>query len=104
MKTGVFFGAVDQFVLDTLFYPLSARFRYVKQNDLQFRKDLEEIRPLLDKPLDFEKTLAEEFLPSYPDLEKTEAFKSLHAVLIGLWHLLDKHGTYPYMVKTLPVY
>ena len=101
MKSGVFFGAVDQFVLDTLFYPLSARFGYVEENDPQFRKDLKEIRPLIDKPLDFEKTLAKDFPPDYPDLDKTEAFKSLHAVLIGLWHLLDEQGTYPYMVKTL---
>ena len=56
----------------------------------------------MDKPLDFEKTLAKHFPADYPDLEKTEAFKSLHAVLIGLWHLLDEYGTYPYMVKGLP--
>ena len=103
-KIGAFFGATEQFVFDTLFYPLSARFGYVEKNDAQFREDLREVRPLLDEPLDFEKTLAKDFPPDYPDLEKTEAFKSLHAVLIGLWHLLDEHGTYPYMVKALPEY
>ena len=101
-ETGSFFGVMDQLILETLFYPLSARFGYVEENDAQFRKDLREVRPLLDKPLDFEKTLAKDFPPDYPDLEKTEAFKSLHAVLIGLWHLLDEYGTYPYMVKGLP--
>ena len=103
-EIGSFFSATEQFVLDTLFYPFSARFGYVEEDDAQFRKDLREVRPLLDKPLDFEKTLAEDFPADYPDLEKTEAFKSLHAVLIGLWHLLDEHGTYPYMVKAFPEY
>ena len=103
-ETGSLFGVMDQLILETLFYPLSARFGYVEENDAQFRKDLREVRPLLDKPLDFEKTLAKDFPADYPDLEKTEAFKSLHAVLIGLWRILDEHGTYPYMVKALPEY
>ena len=97
-ETGILFSAMDQFVLNTLFYPLSARFGYVEQNDVQFRKDLREIRPLMDKPLDFEKTLAERFLPDYPDLQITGAFKSFHAVLISLWRILDE----PYMMKVLP--
>ena len=70
---------------------------------MQFRKNLREIRPLIDTPLDFEQKLAEEFLPDYPELEMTDAFKSLHAVLVGLWHLLDEHGTYPYLMKALPI-
>ena len=57
----------------------------------------------LQKALDFEQKLAEEFLPDYPELEMTEAFKSLHAVLVGLWRLLDEHGTYPYLMKVLPI-
>ena len=102
-KIGALFTAHDQFILNTLFYPLSARFRYVEKNDVQFRKNLREIRPLLDTPLDFEKKLAEDFLPDYPELEMTDAFKSLHAVLVGSWHLLDEHGTYPYLMKALPI-
>ena len=101
-KTGALFTTHDQFILNTLFYPLSARFGYVEKNDVQFRKNLREIRPLIDTPLDFEQKLAEEFLPDYPELEMTDAFKSLHAVLVGLWHLLDEHGTYPYLMKVLP--
>ena len=102
VETGAFFRTMDQFVLNTLFYPLSARFGYVEQNDAQFRKDLVEIRPLMDKPLDFEKTLAKRFLPGYSNLQMTGAFKSFHAVLIGLWRILDEYGTYPYMMKALP--
>jgi tetratricopeptide (TPR) repeat protein len=102
-KTGALFTAADQFILNTLFYPLSARFGYVEKNERAFKNNLQEIRPLIDIPLDFEQKLAEEFLPDYPELEMTDAFKSLHAVLVGLWHLLDEHGTYPYLMKALPI-
>lgn len=74
----------------------------MERDDSQFRKDLGRLRPLLDKPMDFEKTLAEEFLPSYPDLEKTESFKAFHATLISMWNVLNEYGTYPNMFKTLP--
>ena len=101
-ETGSFFGVMDQLILETLFYPLSARFGYVEEDDAQFRKDLGQIRPLLDKPLDFEKTLAEDFPADYPDLEKTGVYKSFRAVLIGLWQILDKYGTFPFLIKNFP--
>ena len=101
MKTGDLFSTHDQFIIDTLFYPLSARFGYVDENEAQFRKNLREIRPLIDTPLDFEKKLAEEFLPDYPELEMTEAFKSLHAGLINSWNILNQIGAYPNKIKTL---
>ena len=102
-KTGLLFTPHDQFILNTLFYPLSARFGYVEENEAQFRRNLWEIRPLIDAPLDFENKLAEEFLPDYPELEMTEAFKSLHAGLFRSWRLLDEHGRYPYLMKALPI-
>ena len=36
------------------------------------------------------------------ELEETGDFKSLHAVLLGLWSLLDEQGTYPHMMQVLP--
>ena len=102
MKVGSFFSDHDQLVLQTLFYPLSARFGYVEADEVRFRKDLEEIRPYLEKPLDFETKLSADFPASYPELEETGDFKSLHAVLLGLWSLLDEQGTYPYMMEVLP--
>ena len=101
-EVGTFFSTKDQFILQTLFYPLSSRFGYVEENVEQFRKDLSEVRSLIEKPLDFEEKLAEEFLPDYPDLPMTGAFKYLHAVLMAVWLQLDKHGTYPNMIKALP--
>ena len=56
----------------------------------------------LEHPLDFEVTLAQDFPADYPDLEKTGSFKTLHAVLMGVWGLLDEHGTYPHMMGVLP--
>ena len=94
-KTGVLFTTHDQFILNTLFYPFSARFGYVEKNEAQFKKDLTEIRPLIDAPLDFEKKLSEDFLPDYPELQQSEAFKSLHAGLINSWSVLDQNETYP---------
>ena len=86
---GTFFSSKDQFILGTLFYPLSSRFGYVETDGEQFKRDLSEVRPLLDKPLDFEETLAKEFPPDYPDLQVTGAFKHLRAVLIAVWSVLD---------------
>ena len=102
MKVGSFFSDHDQLILSTLFYPLSSRFGYVETDGSRFRKDLDEIRPYLEKPLDFETTLSADFPSSYPELEETGDFKSLHAVLLGLWSLLDAQGTYPYMMEVLP--
>ena len=99
---GTFFSSKDQFILGTLFYPLSSRFGYVETDGEQFKRDLSEVRPLLDKPLDFEETLAKEFPPDYPDLQVTGAFKHLRAVLIAVWSVLDDCGTYPNLLKSLP--
>ncbi len=101
-EPGTFFSTSDQFILATLFYPLSARFGYVETNAKQFAKDLKTVYPLISKPLDFEKKLASTFLPGYPVLENTTSFKSFHAILVALWQVLDERGTYPYMLKSLP--
>jgi hypothetical protein len=102
IKTGALFSVADQFILQTLFYPLSARFGYVECDDSLFRKDLKRLRILLDEPMDFENKLAKKFLPSYPDLKKSEHFKSLHAKLISIWSVLNEYGTYPNMLEVLP--
>jgi hypothetical protein len=101
MKPGRLFSKKDLFILETLFYPLSAAFGYVEHDDRQFKKNLKEIRCLLDKPLDFEAGLAKYFTGDYPALENSSPFRSLHITLIGAWRLLDKFGTYPYMIKPI---
>ena len=102
VKPGKFFSAADQFILETLFYPLSARFGYVEADEAQFKKDHAKIRPLLDEPMEFEKKLGDTFSLEYPELEKTDVHMSLHATLTSMWNILDKHGTYPNLMKPLP--
>ena len=102
MEVGSVFSEHDQFILSTLFYPLSARFGYVDKDEVQFRNNLKQIRPYLERPLDFESKLSKDFPSDYPELLQTEAFKALHAVLLGVWYVLDSHGTYPHMMKVLP--
>lgn len=102
-KVGKFFSNKDQFILGTLFYPLSAGFGYVKRDDRKFREDLKKISTLIDEPLEFELKLAKNFPQSYPILTQSSAYKYFHAMLQGRWYILDKYGTYPDMVKQLPI-
>lgn len=101
-KTWSLLGTQDRHILETLFYPFNCRFGYVEPNQRRFEKELQEIRPLLEKPLDFELNLAKDFLPAYKPLEMTERYKAFHAVLLGRWRILDELGTYPDMFKPLP--
>lgn len=100
-KPGLLFSESDQFILGTLFYPFSVQFGYVEKNDAQFRRDLKEIRPLLERPMDFERELSTKFPDGYPILETTGSFKALHAVLLGRWKVLDEQGTYPGLLTPL---
>ncbi|MBF0382927.1 MAG: tetratricopeptide repeat protein [Magnetococcales bacterium] len=101
-KVGKLFSEKDQFIIGTLFYPLRAQLGYVDWNRDKFEEDLQKVRPLLYVPLDFEKNFAEKFSDEYPELEATFPYKSFHATLIGRWKVLDEHGSYPNMLKTLP--
>ena len=56
-QVGSIFTKNDQLILSTLFYPFSAQFGYVPENFELFQTNLNKIRPLLDKPFDFEKAL-----------------------------------------------
>ena len=57
-KIGSIFSKNDQFILQTLFYPFSVRFGYRKENEEQFKLDLQRIRPMIDEIFDFEKKIA----------------------------------------------
>ena len=100
---GSLFSEKDQFILETLFYPFNARFGYVEKNQSKFINDLQTIRPLLEKPMDFEKILSNNFSQEYPPLEKTAAYKAFHAMMLGRWHVLKDYDTYPNMFRALPL-
>lgn len=100
---GAIFGERDQFVLATLFYPFSVRFGYREPDAEKFRKDLQDIRPLLGRLLLFEETMAENMGINREDLEKSVPSKLLHAGLLERWKVLDEMGEYPHMLEPLPI-
>ncbi|MBF0382351.1 MAG: tetratricopeptide repeat protein [Magnetococcales bacterium] len=101
-KSGALFSEQDRFILGTLFYPLSVKFGYVEKNQDKFVSDLEMVRHLLEKPLDFELALSKKIPKDYPELEMTAAYKAFHSMLLGRWRILDEFGTYPNMFNPLP--
>jgi len=100
---GELFSETDQMILQTLFYPLSARFGYVDEDQKSFTENLKKIKLLIEKPLDFEISLSAHFSSDYPNLEATGAFRSLHASFQSCWQILNEYGTYPNMVNKFPL-
>ena len=56
-KIGKVFTEKDRYILQTLFYPFSERFGYVKKDIKKFKSDLKIIYPLMQEMFDFEKEL-----------------------------------------------
>ena len=101
---GTVFSEKDQFVLSTLFYPFSVRFNYVKENLQQFKKDLQIIRPMIDKMFDFEKIIAEQTKMSEEKFMKSGDYLYLRSGIIERWDTLNKFYTYPNMLTPLKIY
>ncbi|MBH88951.1 MAG: hypothetical protein CMF71_01800 [Magnetovibrio sp.] len=93
----------DQFILKTLFNPFSVRFGYQNSNQLQFKSDLIEIKPLLKGMFDFEKEMMEKLGLKPNQLENQEAYKIFHAGLLDRWNVLNEFGEYPNMLEPLVV-
>jgi hypothetical protein len=102
-KVGSIFSENDQFILRTLFYPFSVRFKYTEENEKQFEADLQEIRPKLDEMFDFEKTIVAE-TEANPDLFiKSGFYLYLRSGLIERWNTLNEFSTYPNMINPLKI-
>ena len=102
-KVGSLFSEKDQIILRTLFYPFSVRFGYTKENEEQFKIDLQKIRPMIDEIFDFEKNIAETMQISLEKLIGSGSYLYLRSGLIERWNTLNKFGTYPNMIKVLKV-
>ena len=102
-KVGSILSKNDQFVLRTLFYPFSVKFGYTEENPEQFKSDLEEIRPKIDKLFDFEKELARKQYQKPEQLIGTGPYLYLRAGLIGRWNVLNQFQTYPNMLEPLKI-
>ena len=100
-KLGSVFSENDQFILKTLFYPFSARFGYVKENQKQFLGDLQRIQPMLDDMFDFEKKLAEQSGLSTSEFQSRGSYSYFRSGLFERYNTLKEHGTYPNMIKAL---
>ena len=93
----------DRFILATLFYPFSVRFGYREATPEPFRKDLDEVRPLLDDVLDFDKNMADRMNMDHGQIQRSRAYLLFHAGLIDRWDVLDDLGDYPHMLKPLSI-
>jgi tetratricopeptide (TPR) repeat protein len=100
---GKIFGEIDQFVLGTLFYPFSVRFGYREPEPEQFKRDLKEIRPLIDDMLDFEKVMAECLNTDHEQFKRQGSYQLFRAGLIDRWNVLDELGDYPHMLTPLSI-
>ena len=102
-KVGSVFSENDQFILRTLFYPFSVRFGYVEENLDQFKLDLQTIRPMLEQMFDFEKTIVERTEVDPAQFMKSGSYLYLRSGLIERWNVLNKHRTYPNIIRPLQI-
>jgi tetratricopeptide (TPR) repeat protein len=101
--TGSVFGERDRFLLETLFYPFNVRFGYSEPDPDGFRKNLKEVRAMLDGLLDFEQAIINN-TDGDPDLFMGRGdFQMLRAVMTDRLDILDELGTYPHMLNPLDI-
>lgn len=102
-KVGLIFSENDQFILRTLFYPFSLRFGYVEEDSEKFRSNLQQIKPLLEKMFDFERTIVRRTKTCSAKFKKSGSYLYLRSILVERWKLLNEIGTYPNMVNPLKI-
>ena len=74
-------------------------YKYTDLSQKGFEKNLEEIKPWLDEPFQFEKDLDLLLPKSHGTIGGFDAHKALHRQLSNAWETLSTHGTYPHMIK-----
>lgn len=100
-KIGHLFSDRDQLILGTLFYPARVRYGYAEKDDERLESDLMTIRPMLEEPLDFEKKIIDDRLPSGFDFKSNSYYRLLRASLKDRWATLDAQGSYTNMIPPL---
>ena len=101
--TGTVFSEKDQFVLRTLFYPFSVRFKYREQNQKKFESDLKEIRPLFDDLMDFERELVKKSKADPARFKSSIGYLLLRASFMDRWKVLNELKDYPNMITPLQI-
>ena len=100
---GTIFSDMDQFILRTLFYPISVRFGYRDSDPTEFKKNLREIRPLLDDMLDFERVISERSGTDPSQFKHSGTYLLLRASFLDRWDVLNQLGDYPNMLTPLVI-
>ena len=100
---GRVFGKKDIKILETLFWPFMDIHGYTTMSKEKFLKNLQEIRPYLDKPLQFEMDIYKKLPNDKPDISKIYQFNELHRELINIWEILNETKTYPNLIKPLVI-
>ena len=98
---GRLFGPKDVLIFETLFWPLSRLYGYSDLKAEGFRRQLMEIRPWLDEPLEFESKLYSNLPDKTCNLKDLPQYRRLHHFLHLFWNVLDREGTYQDMVQPL---
>ena len=91
----------DRKIFETLFWPMMSSFKYTNVSKAKFQKQLAQIRPWLDKPLQFEKDLYSKIDKGASKLEESDSYQTLHKHLITAWDILNTKGVYPYPLKPM---
>ena len=102
-EIGSIFSDRDQFVLRTFFYPFSVRFGYVEEDLSGFRRDLLEVKPMLDDMFDFEKRIASDSNIDLDVYKKSVSYLYLRAGLLDRWKVLNEFSDYPHMLTPLKI-
>lgn len=97
-SVGRLLGARDVRIFETLFWPFSHLYGYTDLDAVRFRRQLAEIRPWLDEPLEFETRLYAELPDHTKPLEELPPHNRLRRLLHHFWMILDRDGTYYGMV------
>ena len=100
---GRIFGKKDIKILETLFWPFMDIHGYTKMSKENFLKDIQDIRPYLDKPFQFELDIYKKLPGDKPDISKITQFNELHRDLINIWEILNETKTYPNLIQPLGI-
>ena len=87
-------GNRDRKILETLFWPFMNSFNYTNITEAEFKKNLDQIRPWLDEPLNIEKAFYAKIGDDTKSIETTDNFHTLHNHLVNTWEVLDENKTY----------
>lgn len=102
-KRGRLFSERDIEIFDTLFWPFAHMYGYTDMDKAAFRARLRDIKPRLDKPLDFEQALYDRLPKPGGRFQTLYGFRQLHEVLKNAHAVLTRDETYEAMIPPLAV-